>query len=98
MRKIFFSDKTREEKAHLLLPALLPDPDAVAETCCLMLWQPSLEHKGKQKDTQQMAEKKDQLEEPKALGDNTDMLNQPCSLVSRASVKNQCSLRFTPVV
>ena len=45
-----------------------PDPDAVAETCCLMLWQPSLEHKGKQKDTQQMAEEKDQLEEPKALG------------------------------
>ena len=29
-----------------------------------MLWQPSLEHKGKHQDTQQTAEEKDQLEEP----------------------------------
>ena len=82
--------ETCEEKAHLLLPALLPDPDAVAETCCLMLWQPSLEHKGKQKDTQQMAEEKDQLEEPKALGTTLICWTNLGPLVSRFLVKNQC--------
>ena len=44
-----------------------------------MLWQPSLEHKGKHQDTQQTAEEKDQLEEPKSLGTTPIMLNQPWS-------------------
>lgn len=45
--EIFHSDKTDRYKPHLPLSPLLPHLNAVADTWCLVLWQPFLEHEGK---------------------------------------------------
>lgn len=80
--------KTREEKAHLLC-LLLPDPDAVAETCCLMLATISCEHREAKRHNRW--QKKDQLEEPKALGTPAVPLDWHLNYLSPdLLVKNQC--------
>lgn len=92
----FFSliRETREEKAPLPLPSLLPDLDAVAETWCLLWWQPSLEHKGKHH-----GHTTDGREEgpraPRSLGTTLIYWTNLGPPVSRFLVKNQCLYGLT---